>query len=682
MLHLHYHLITGWLHQHPGWGGLAAFVVAFAESLAIIGSIVPGTVTMTTVGVLIGSGVLPIWITLLWAIMGAFLGDGLSFFIGYYFKSGIRRIWLFSRFPKLFTTGESFFFRHGGKSIFIGRFVGPVRAIVPIIAGTLNMSPKRYFPFSFISAVCWAPVYMLPGILLGTISLEMPADVAAELIILVILLLIVCWLLFWVVKTIYLRTHNYFAIILDRKWRQWLTQPSKHWICVLLRRADRPYSYGQLFSASIMLLAAISFGLIFVSLLLLHGPFHTWNLMFYHLFRSMRAYRLDKIFVIITSFGYFKMLLWVMVALCLWFAIRRHWLELIHCALGEFLVLSSIFIMKHIYHSPRPLGLLHNPVTSSFPSGHVTSAIVVYGLIAFFLTRNLAKETRKFFYWGCVLLCLVIAISRLYLGVHWLTDILGAFALGITILTFTIISYRRFRPNRIISWAVGLVVFFALLVSNGWYLYNNYSVQLRNYQCVWRTHTISMQAWWQQRTYIVPSYRMNRFGRPVELLNMQWAGSLVRIRATLENHGWQNLHVDNYFTALTQLLTQASIAKHRPLLEKLYNDQHPVLEMIKYIDPHKPPLVIRLWRANVILTPQHLPLWVGTVSYNVLQKHFLFFYNHPRVIPATEKPHKLIAALATYMWQMKVEAHLRVPAKLLKLYPLSKVILLRPASIY
>jgi len=100
MLHGHYHLFIIWLHQHPQWGGVAAFVIAFAESVAVVGSIVPGSVTMTAVGVLIGSGVLPIWATLLWAIGGAFVGDGLSYLLGFHFKDNVHRCWPCNRYAR------------------------------------------------------------------------------------------------------------------------------------------------------------------------------------------------------------------------------------------------------------------------------------------------------------------------------------------------------------------------------------------------------------------------------------------------------------------------------------------------------------------------------------------------------------------------------------------------------
>ena len=84
-------LIT-WLHLNPQWGGLLAFLFSFAESIAIIGLIVPGSLIMTAIGILIGSGVLPLGQTLLWAIAGAVAGDLISYWFGYHYRENIRTI--------------------------------------------------------------------------------------------------------------------------------------------------------------------------------------------------------------------------------------------------------------------------------------------------------------------------------------------------------------------------------------------------------------------------------------------------------------------------------------------------------------------------------------------------------------------------------------------------------------
>lgn len=646
-MHIHYNLFIIWLHQHPQWGGVAAFAVAFAESVAIIGSIIPGSVTMTAVGVLIGSGVLPIWTTLIWAIAGAFFGDGLSYLLGFRFKDNVRNLWPFSRHPRIISSGEAFFLRHGGKSILIGRFTGPVRAIVPVIAGMLNMRPRRYFPVSFFSAICWAPLYMLPGMLLGAVSLAVPADVATKLIVFTLLLLVVVWLVFWAIKIIYQITHRYFETILNRKWQEWLHQPSKYWLCNLLRRGDRPHSYGQLLLASVMLISAALFCLITIDAIV-HGPISHWENGVYNLLRGLRTDALDKIAIIVMSFGYHKVLTTVVAVLTCWLALRRRWLAAIHWVMAWALVLISVFSFKFLYALFPPPGLLNAPAMPSFPSRYLTGAVVFYILFEFMFTRNMSKEMRKYFYWLTTIVCIVIALARLYLGLNWLTDVAAGICLGGAIVSLVIISYRRYKSAKISAVGIFLVVVITFAIVDVWDLHQNYDNHLHNYQRYWPTQTISYDAWWNQSAEGEPLYRTDRFGRPTQVFNLQWAGELKDIKATLKKLGWKSFHVRGYVDVILQLLQETDFAKKRPLMTQLYDARPPVLGMIHYYAPGQPSLVMRLWRTNTLLLPDKTPLWAGTVAYYVVSKHFIFFHTS-RMIPAVAQAES-IQSLSNNLW--------------------------------
>lgn len=114
--------ILNYLHQNPQMGIWFAFLVAFSESLPIIGTIIPGSITMTIIGVLMGSGGLPFLPTLLIASAAAFCGDCIGYGLGFYYNERIRTLWPFKNYLKWINKGEAFFKKHGGKSIIIGRF--------------------------------------------------------------------------------------------------------------------------------------------------------------------------------------------------------------------------------------------------------------------------------------------------------------------------------------------------------------------------------------------------------------------------------------------------------------------------------------------------------------------------------------------------------------------------------
>ena len=112
---------------NPELSGLIVFLVAAGESLALVGIVVPGVVFMLGIGALVGLNAINLWQALFWAMAGAIVGDWLSYWLGRHFDQQLRHIWPLSRYPKLIPRGEAFFNKHGGASVFFGRFVGPLR---------------------------------------------------------------------------------------------------------------------------------------------------------------------------------------------------------------------------------------------------------------------------------------------------------------------------------------------------------------------------------------------------------------------------------------------------------------------------------------------------------------------------------------------------------------------------
>ena len=191
--------LLDWISQNPVWAGWAVFLVAMLESLAIVGLLVPGALMMVGFGALIASDVLAFWPTVGWAVAGAVVGDGISFLIGCHFTDRIHSLWPFTRHPGMLGRGITFFQHHGTASVILGRFIGPVRAVVPLVAGMMGMSPKRFLAANLISAIFWAPIYLLPGIALGT-ALDQATGAALRLTILGLLLLTIGWALLWLLK--------------------------------------------------------------------------------------------------------------------------------------------------------------------------------------------------------------------------------------------------------------------------------------------------------------------------------------------------------------------------------------------------------------------------------------------------------------------------------------------------
>jgi len=155
---------------HAGWAAAIVFATAFGESFVFLSLLFPGTSILLAAGALISAGSLPYLPLVAGAVAGAVLGDGAAFWVGRRFGGVVGGIWPFSRNPDLLAGGIRFFERHGGKSVFIGRFFFSFRSVIPIAAGILRMPADRFWLANIGSAVVWAPMVLLAGDLAGEIG--------------------------------------------------------------------------------------------------------------------------------------------------------------------------------------------------------------------------------------------------------------------------------------------------------------------------------------------------------------------------------------------------------------------------------------------------------------------------------------------------------------------------------
>ncbi|MBW2056596.1 MAG: DedA family protein [Deltaproteobacteria bacterium] len=156
--------------NNPHAAYFVILLVSFSESLAFVGLLVPGTMIMFGVGAVVSTGALSLKPTLIAAAIGAVGGDGASYWLGRHYRERLRNLWPFRRHPRMLTGGESFFRRYGAKSAFLGRFVGPLRPVIPIVAGMLDMPPLKFALVNVISAIGWAFAYTMPGVFFRYIS--------------------------------------------------------------------------------------------------------------------------------------------------------------------------------------------------------------------------------------------------------------------------------------------------------------------------------------------------------------------------------------------------------------------------------------------------------------------------------------------------------------------------------
>lgn len=169
---------------HAGWAFAVMFVTSFGESFAFLSLLFPGTSLLIAAGALMATGSLPYFPVLAGAILGAVLGDSVSYWIGHRFGGAIAHLWPFTRHPDLLPSGIRFFARYGGLSVFIGRFFGPMRAVIPLAAGVMRMMPNRFWFANITSALLWAPMLLFAGDVVGRLGQKLIGS--ANLVVLVL----------------------------------------------------------------------------------------------------------------------------------------------------------------------------------------------------------------------------------------------------------------------------------------------------------------------------------------------------------------------------------------------------------------------------------------------------------------------------------------------------------------
>jgi membrane protein DedA with SNARE-associated domain len=150
------------IQTHQAWAGPVVGLIAFGESLILIGILLPGTAVLVIVGGLVGAGIVEPIPVLIGSAAGAAVGDIVSYFLGRRLGRGVVHKWPLNQYREALARARLFFRRYGIAAVFIGRFFRPVRSTVPFVAGMMRMQRYRFQIANFLSALVWAPVVHSP----------------------------------------------------------------------------------------------------------------------------------------------------------------------------------------------------------------------------------------------------------------------------------------------------------------------------------------------------------------------------------------------------------------------------------------------------------------------------------------------------------------------------------------
>lgn len=419
---------------------VAIFIIAAIESVAVLGLILPGTVMMALVASRAGQLNMNVYVMLLCGAAGATLGDSISYWIGKTQCQRIPRIWPFSRHPSWLARGRMFFDKHGSRSILIGRFVGPVRPLIPMIAGMMRMPQSRFVVVNVISAIGWAPLYMLPGYYAGQ-HMHLSGPASAWVCCFIAAYLIIGFLLSWGRNALAPGARLYYA--LERRMRA----PSyrrRFWNIF-----SSPFNGFPLGSAVLLCIALpcliIWTAIVWEALPLPLGIDTTTRDLFSSVAQLPYATGAAQAASMIGDGA-------GLCALCapwiVWWACRRYYALALHWAGAMLAVPIANWGLKHLLNRPRPSSVLHS---YSYPSSHTSGATILCCLIATYVMTSLPARLRSGCLWLAVTLATLMGLSRLVYGVHWLSDIVGGVLLGLTLHALFTISYHAFA-RKDISW--------------------------------------------------------------------------------------------------------------------------------------------------------------------------------------------------------------------------------------
>jgi membrane protein DedA with SNARE-associated domain len=149
--------------QYPIMAIVIAFAASIIEAVAVLGILIPGTPILMAVAAaaaMAGNSMMPIIVV---AVIGAVIGDFVSYWLGHRFRFRLRGVWPFKNRPELIGHAESFFRRFGTASVAICRFIPVLRSTVPLVAGMAGMVRSRFLLANVSSAFVWAPAHVVPA---------------------------------------------------------------------------------------------------------------------------------------------------------------------------------------------------------------------------------------------------------------------------------------------------------------------------------------------------------------------------------------------------------------------------------------------------------------------------------------------------------------------------------------
>jgi undecaprenyl-diphosphatase len=438
------------------WGYLVIFLVVLLECQAVLGLVMPGESLVLVGGFFAHQGLLDPGILIAVISIAAIVGDS----IGYELGRHLGRRWLLKHAVRFGLRQESlervdnFFVRHGGKAVFASHFLHLLRSLMPFVAGDRRMRYLKFLLFNAMGCIVWASVFVALGYAAGEgwrVAAKWIGIASKILGGALLLTIVLIWFWRWLVG------HE---VDVKRRWRAM----AEHQRVADLRRRFAPqlaFLHARLSPQGYLGLHLTIGVLLMIGASWLFGgiaedvvagdPLTVIDRIVAEWFHNRRTPGLTTAMQLVSGLA---SPLWVAcvatgTALVLWS--KRYWYRLLVLGVGLTGGMALDFLLKIAFHRLRPSFEDSYLIFYgySFPSGHTMAATLLYGLLAVFAVIGLEVwRWRVAAVLGAFVMILLVGFSRVYLGAHYLSDVLGAAAAGLAWLALSLTAVDTLRRNR------------------------------------------------------------------------------------------------------------------------------------------------------------------------------------------------------------------------------------------
>ena len=637
--------LVDWASAHPGLVIAAGFALALIEALAVVGIIMPGIFLLFVLGALVGWDPVLLGPVALAVLAGAVAGDGLSYWLGRRYRDRLHQSWPFASSPHWLAYGESFFQAHGGKSVFLGRFVGPLRPVIPLIAGSLGMPPKEFVPRMLLACLLWTPLMLAPGVLFGE-SLALAADFGARLTVLLLVLVVGGWLLIWISRA------GYEAVARRAPW--WLKNVAlwlrRHrllgrWFGALFEPGRR-----EVLTVTILgLLLVVSLAALFAALLLAPLSASAWSAGFElsGLAASLRSHFADPVFFVILLATSRDMLALLIALMALILLLQRRWNGLLHWLLatlgGWLLALLLNSLMGMLLDRPPLEGSV-----GQVPNVHFALSVLVFGFASLIVAKDLRPRQRKWLYLCTICLLALVGFADFYLARATVNGLLSALALALGWMAFTGIGYRirataNKRPGRLLAvWVVGWLGLAALIVPAGYRQFAD------AHELTQPSRAMAVDEWLDGAWRELPARRSRIGPAETQRFDAQVAVPRERLAAALRANDWRvppDLGLD---TAASLFDPDAPIAE-RVVLPRDFAGK-PESLLFQRLEGSGTATILRAWDSGLRLGRAGVPVWLVQLETVEPTVRLGFVNGWTRVAGSTASPAALREMDAGWRW--------------------------------